>query len=378
MVQARRPESLLRETWAAYIEHGEVAAAAARSMDKPVETVRCILKECREKGYHLSDGARGAMQNAGLSGAEAKAGWIVNVDPETGSRQSTYWRAPEGDTENIIDRLRDAFEGITPAVIIPAPEYSNADLLSVYPIPDAHVGLQSWGKETGEDYDTEKATDRIKSWVAQCVASAPPSETAIILGVGDLTHADDQTNQTPRSKHQLDVDTRHFKTLDMTIAAMAAAIETAATKHRRVIVRILPGNHDTTTYMAVLFALAERYRDNARIEVQKIPGEFFAHQFGKVLIAAHHGDKAKAERLVLFMADQFPAMWGETRHRFLYTGHLHHLKSQDIGGVQHEQLRAITARDAYAVAHGYTARAQMQTITFHREHGEVSRIKVTA
>jgi hypothetical protein len=378
MVQARRPESLLRETWAAYIEHGEVAAAAARSMDKPVETVRCILKECREKGYHLSDGARGAMQNAGLSGAEAKAGWIVNVDPETGSRQSTYWRAPESDTESIIDQMRSAFEGITPAVIIPAPEYSNADLLSVYPIPDAHVGLQSWGKETGEDYDTEKATDRIKSWVAQCVASAPPSETAIILGVGDLTHADDQTNQTPRSKHQLDVDTRHFKTLDMTIAAMAAAIETAAVKHRRVIVRILPGNHDTTTYMAVLFALAERYRDNARIEVQKIPGEFFAHQFGKVLIAAHHGDKAKAERLVLFMADQFPTMWGETRHRFLYTGHLHHLKSQDIGGVQHEQLRAITARDAYAVAHGYTARAQMQTITFHREHGEVSRIKVTA
>jgi hypothetical protein len=376
MVQARRPESLLRETWAAYVEHGEVAAAAARSMDKPVETVRSILKECREKGYHLSDGARGAVQNAGLSGAEAKAGWIVNVDPETGSRQSTYWRAPEGDTENIIDRLRDAFEGITPAVIIPAPEYSNADLLSVYPIPDAHVGLQSWGKETGEDYDTEKATDRIKSWVAQCVASAPPSETAIILGVGDLTHADDQTNQTPRSKHQLDVDTRHFKTLDMTIAAMAAAIETAATKHRRVIVRILPGNHDTTTYMAVLFALAERYRDNPRIEVQKIPGEFFAHQFGKVLIAAHHGDKAKAERLVLFMADQFPTMWGETRHRFLYTGHLHHLKSQDIGGVQHEQLRAITARDAYAVAHGYTARAQMQTIVFHREKGEIMRVKV--
>jgi hypothetical protein len=367
----------LRETWAAYIEHGEVASAAARSMGKPVETVRCILKECRQKGYHLSDGARGAVQNAGLSGAEAKAGWIVNVDPETGSRQSTYWRAPEADTESIVDRLRDAFEGITPAVIIPAPEYSNADLLSVYPIPDAHVGLQSWGKETGEDYDTEKATDRIKSWVAQCVASAPPSETAIILGVGDLTHADDQTNQTPRSKHQLDVNTRHFKTLDMTISAMAAAIETAAVKHRRVIVRILPGNHDTTTYMAVLFALAERYRNNARVEVQKIPGEFFAHQFGKVLIAAHHGDKAKAERLVLFMADQFPAMWGETRHRFLYTGHLHHHKSQDIGGVQHEQLRAITARDAYAVAHGYTARAQMQTITFHREHGEVSRIKVT-
>jgi hypothetical protein len=377
MATQPRSEKLLRDTWAAYIEHGEVAAAAARSMDKPRETVRSILKECREKGFHLSEGARLAVQSAGLSGGEAKAGWIVNVDPETGSRQSTYWRAPEGETESIIDRLRDAFEGITAAPIIPAPSFSNADLLTVYPVPDAHIGLQSWGKETGEDYDTDKAAARVRDWVVSCVASSPPSETAIILGVGDLTHADDQTNQTPRSKHQLDVDTRHFKTLDVTIAAIASAVESAAAKHKRVIVRILPGNHDATTYMAILFALAERYRDNARIEVQKVPGEFFAYQFGTVLIAAHHGDKGKAERLVLFMADQYPEMWGASRQRFLFTGHLHHHKSADIGGVQWEQLRAVTARDAYAVAHGYTARAQMQAITMHKDKGEISRVKVS-
>lgn len=378
MVTQPRPQELLDKVWSAYIEHGEVAATAARSIGKPAETVRSILKECREKGYHLSDGARGAVQSAGLSGAEAKAGWIVNVDPETGSRQSTYWRAPEGETESIVDRLRSAFEGISAAPIVPAPAYSNADLVTVYPVPDAHVGLQAWGKETGEDYDTEKAASRVREWVASCVAASPASETAIILGVGDLTHSDDQTNATPRSKHVLDVDTRHFRTIDVTIAAMASAVESAAAKHQKVIVRILPGNHDPHTYMAVLFALAERYRDNARIDVQKIPGEFFAFQFGKVLIAAHHGDKAKAERLVMFMADQYPEMWGKSRHRFLFTGHLHHQKSQDIGGVQWEQLRAVTARDAYAVAHGYTARAQMQGITMHKESGEVSRVKVTA
>jgi hypothetical protein len=373
----RSPE-LLRETFDAWIANGKNAGAAARSLGRAESTFKAALDECKEKGYHLSEGARGAVISAGLSGNEAKAGWIVNVDPETGSRQSTYWRAPEADTESIIDRLRSAFDGLAASPVIAAPSYNDADLITVYPIPDAHVGLQSWGKETGEDYDTDKAAARVSEWVASCVASSPASETAIILGVGDLTHADDQTNQTPRSKHVLDVDTRHFKTLDMTIAAVAAGIESAAAKHKRVIVRILPGNHDATTYMAVLFALAERYRDNPRIEVQKIPGEFFAHQFGKVLIAAHHGDKAKAERLVMFMADQFPEMWGATRHRFLYTGHLHHHKSQDYGGVQWEQLRAVTARDAYAVAHGYTARAQMQGITMHRERGEVSRVKVSA
>jgi hypothetical protein len=97
-----------------------------------------------------------------------------------------------------------------------------------------------------------------------------------------------------------------------------------------------------------------------------------------VLIAAHHGDKAKAQRIINRLADDYAEMWGRTRHRFLWTGHLHHHKAQDIGGVQWEQLRAVTARDAYAVSHAYTARAQLQAITYHRERGEVSRVKVSA
>ena len=80
-----------------------------------------------------------------------------------------------------------------------------------------------------------------------------------------------------------------------------------------------------------------------------------------MLLAAHHGDKAKANRLVLNLADRWPEMWGRTRHRFLFTGHLHHHKSEDIGGVQWEQLRALTAKvDAYAISHAYSARAQLQ------------------
>jgi hypothetical protein len=248
--------------------------------------------------------------------------------------------------------------------------------LTLYPLADAHVGMMAWSKETGEDYDTAIACNRIADWVGRAVASSPPSETGIILDVGDLTHADDQTNQTPRSKHQLDVDTRHFRTMDLTIAALATAIECALKKHANVIVRILPGNHNPTSYLTILFALAERYRDNPRVAVQKKPGEFFAHQFGKVLLAAHHGDKAKAERMVLFLADQYAPIWGVTRHRYLFTGHLHHHKSQDIGGVTWEQLRAITASDAYAVSHAYAARAQLQAITYHRDRGEVQRVKI--
>jgi hypothetical protein len=162
----------------------------------------------------------------------------------------------------------------------------------------------------------------------------------------------------------------------MTIQAMSVCVELALSKHQRVIVRILPGNHNLNSYMAVMFALAERFRDNSRVNVQKVPGEFFVHEFGKVLIAAHHGDKAKADRLVHFLADQFAEMWGRTKHRFLWTGHLHHHKSQDIGGCTWEQLRAVTPRDAYAFSNAYTARSELQAITYHRDKGEISRVKI--
>jgi hypothetical protein len=218
----------------------------------------------------------------------------------------------------------------------------------------------------------------LRTWIEKAIAASPASHTAVVLDNGDLTHADDTQNVTPASKHKLDVDTRHFKTMEVTVEALAFAVDAALRKHERVIVRILPGNHNRESYLCVMFALAERFRDNPRVTVQRQPGEFFAFEFGKVLIAAHHGDKAKADRMVHFLADQYAEMWGRTRHRYLFTGHLHHHKAQDIGGVQWEQLRAVTARDAYAVSHAYTARAQLQGITFHRQHGEVSRVKVSA
>lgn len=302
--------------------------------------------------------------------------WIKTGKDEDGVSRSVYLRPQEEPAEDVLARIRAAFEGMEPAESVPPPVAANADLCTVYPIADAHIGLLAWGKESGRDYDTNIAADRVRSWVAQCVASSPASDTAIILDVGDFTHANDDTYQTPRSKNVLDVDTRMFRTLDIGIATLAAAAESALARHKRVRVCILPGNHDNTIYLAVMFALAERYRDDPRVTVHKQPSEFFLHEFGKVMIAAHHGDKAKADRIVHFVADEFAESWGRTKHRFLFTGHLHHAKIQDIGGMKWEQLRAVTERDAFSVSHAYTARAQLSAITYHRDRGEIQRVSV--
>jgi hypothetical protein len=367
-------DELARQAVDAWLACNRSQHSAAEMVGVPYETFRNRLKVGRARGFADDPAIRDAKAAVG-TGLNPVLAW-AKTKSDDGTSYSVLLRPDPVPVEGIIDQIREALDGFPAMPAIQPPKHAETDLLTLYPIADAHIGLLAWGKETGEDYDINTARERLIDWMGRCVQSSPASGTAVVLDVGDLLHADDQTNQTPKSKHALDVDTRHYRTVETTIATMAAAVEMAASKHERVIVRILPGNHNPTSYLAILFALAERYRDTPHIEVQKVPGEFFAYQFGKVLIAAHHGDKAKAERMVMFLADQYAAMWGRTFYRYLWTGHLHHHKSADIGGVQWEQLRALTARDAYAVSHSYTARAQLQAVTYHRSRGEVQRVKV--
>lgn len=353
------------------------AGGTMRDAAEALNVKRKTLNEWR-RGYvpPPRDGALQRAMDAVGTQAVPHSMWTI-IPPKDGEPGYSVYHKIDGEqVQDMAAKIRDALQSLPAIAPTPAPEYADSDLLTVYPLADVHIGLMAWGKETGADYDTKIAADRLVSWIGRCIAASPRSGTAVLLDVGDLTHANDQTNQTPRSKHQLDTDTRHFKTIQTAIQTLAIAIDMAAAHHARVIVRILPGNHNPEAYLAIMFALGQRYRDCPRVEVQEVPGEFFAMEHGDVMIAAHHGDKAKAERMVFFLADEYAPMWGRTRHRYLFTGHLHHHKSQDIGGVAWEQLRAVTERDAYAVSHAYSARAQLQAITFDRSRGEVQRVKV--
>jgi hypothetical protein len=56
-------------------------------------------------------------------------------------------------------------------------------------------------------------------------------------------------------------------------------------------------------------------------------------QYGKNLIGTTHGDGAKHQDLPLLMATEFPLEWSQTKHRYVYTHHVHHKTSKDYIGV---------------------------------------------
>jgi hypothetical protein len=400
MALPRLSDELAQQVVDAYIANSNNSAAAARSLDIPTNTFKDRLKVAAKRGllgpteplpgFHIKSIAMKAgdswvrqTQEPGeefaLPDGHIVKGVSALLDADGRTVQQWVKTREDGiDPLYLAERVKEIFQDMIPAGVVPAPIYTDSDLITVYGLADMHIGMYASRKETGEAYDTDIAVARLRDWVGRLVASSPASEEAVILDIGDMTHADDGRAETPQSKHKLDVDGRHFRTLDMTISAMADAIELALAKHRLVHVVILAGNHNPHSFMAILFAIAERYRENPRVVVRKDPREFWSHRFGDCLLAAHHGDKAKAERLVMFLADEYAEDWGQTKHRFIWTGHLHHHKSADIGGCRWEQLRAMTARDAYAYTNAYVARSQLQAITLHRVAGEIQRQAVSS
>lgn len=369
-------DDLAREAIEAWLLHGGQTRKAAESLGLNYHGFRTRLRIGKERGFHLSPGARGVVSAARLNPVEAKGGWLHTYGEDGKKLAATYWRPQDIPPEEFAERVRAALSDLPPPQPVNLVSSPDTDLLTLIPVADAHIGLMAWGRETGEDWDTRKGADRLVSWVNRALAALPPSSKCVLLFAGDLLHADDSRSETPASKHRLDTDTRHFKTLESVIEAVARAADAAMQYHDSVTLRFLPGNHDPHAAIAVMFALAERYRASSRVHVQKEPSEFFAYQFGKVLVTAHHGHRAKAQQMVHFIADEYASLWGRTRYRYLFTGHLHHHKSQDIGGMQWEQLPAVTARDAYTVSNAYVSRARLTGITYHRERGEIARVVI--
>jgi hypothetical protein len=356
----------------AYNEY-ENKAEAARKLGLNYHTFNSRLSNAKRSGLMLSSGAQSAIRSAGLNAHEAKAGWIVQVDPETNSRTSTYWRAPELEPESIVDLFRDAFNGITASETIAAPDLINQDLITLYPVMDAHYGMIAWGEETGsEDYDIKIATQDMRHAFSKVCALTPNSGEAILLIGGDFFHADDNRAETPKSRHKLDVDGRHWRVISTGIDLLADVIDRLLNKHHTVTVRVLRGNHDEHSHLILTFALSERYRDEPRAKIEKNPHDLFMMQWGKCLISAHHGDKAKADRLTMYLSDVCP-YWSDTRHRYMLTGHIHHDAAKDVGPLRWESLRAFCPPDAYAAGMGYASRRALQAMTFHKQDGLVLR-----
>jgi predicted phosphodiesterase len=354
----------LIEAWEAYVNcnRNKTQAAALLGLDRSTFRGRLIMAEHR--GVHLPEGIREAMASVGINNSSiVSGGWLKTKEASIQFRLEK----PSVNLEDAAAKIREALHDMPTPAFTHHPDHVMDDLLTLYPLPDIHAGMKykRWG--------LAECIDRVDRAFDYLIDKAQPSRTGVIVALGDTLHHNDRTNKT-QSGNVLDVDCTPEEAAGAMIASIARGIELALAKHEEVVVAILRGNHDRDAYLIVLYSLLERYRNEPRVQINKDDSEFFILPWEDVLFVAHHGDKAKPERLVMWIANEHREIWGRAKHCYLFTGHMHHMKMADVGGVQWEQLRAVTPRDDYATTNAYTGRAAATAITYRKGEGEVARI----
>lgn len=311
-----------------------------------------------------------------LPEGHAVKGLSVLTNPEGRIIQQWIKTRLDSAVEDVQKAFKETFKEYKGHATVPRPpKYADKDLVTVYPIADHHLGLYAWAKEVGENYDLSIGRKLLMDTAGSLIANAPSSETAVILNLGDFFHSDNNTNQTPRGKHHLDVDGRHAKILRVGIDLLIHCIQLALQRHKKVVVRCLPGNHDPYASLALTVALDTFFHKSERVKIDTDPGVFFWWRFGKVLIGSTHGELIKHHDMPGVMAAQRSKDWGLTEYRYIYLGHVHH-KSLG-GGEKHgaiwETFQSLSPKDFYSHSHGYSSGRSMVAITHHRDKGEVMR-----
>lgn len=309
------------------------------------------------EGFHL----RGVSSYYGKDG-QLRGQWV---------KSQTDKQAELAALIEALKHIADPFKGTSG--VTAAPKNADADLLTVYPIGDAHIGMYAWGEESGQDFDLDIAERNQVAAVDKLVSLAPKSALALVLNLGDFFHTDNASNRTARSGNALDVDTRWAKVFRVGVRAMRRCIDRALRRHETVSVWNVPGNHDDHTSQALSVCLAMYYENNPRVKVDLSPAAFYYLRFGRCLLGSTHGDNVKPADLPGIMAHDRAADWGETRHRHFYTGHVHHDSLKEYRGVTVETFRTLAPGDAWHARSGYRSGRDMKLDVWHREHGHINR-----
>jgi len=305
------------------------------------------------------------------------------VDPETGHETVVqYWNKTDLKKENQLEAFKSAIDelsrGIKPFAKVPAGKRKDNELLTLYTLTDFHLGMYSWADETGASWDMKIAENVLLNAFAEMMAGSPDSAVGVFAQLGDLLHWDGLLALTPTAKNVLDADTRFPLLVQTAISVCLRAVEMLLHKHDTVHVLMAEGNHDMASSVWLRAIMANTFRDNPRVTVDDSPFPFYFYRWGKTFLGWHHGHLQKMDQLPLMFASdpKFRSEYGQCEFTYIHTGHMHHQKVIDKGGILVEQHPTLSARDAHGARGFLFSNREAKAITYHKDQGERSRCTV--
>lgn len=219
------------------------------------------------------------------------------------------------------------------------------------PLSDFH-----WGLNYAEDYEYLKS--EIKDLIIE-----GHSEILFALN-GDFFHVDNFLNTTERGTRVDDVD---FERATEDAHSFVVDLLKCALEHSPYVkLSYLPGNHSPSVDYMFTYGIKQLF---PQVEVDGAIDHFKHAWLGEHSIFLHHGDKRRTStKLLEVIVSKFDVEWGESKSRYLITGHLHHEKTLSNAGVTHYQVSTPSKNTNYEKNHGFdTSESGLMVFSFDNE-----------
>jgi hypothetical protein len=241
---------------------------------------------------------------------------------------------------------------------------------------DIHIGKLASSFETGEEYNSQIAVRRVKEGIQGIIQKANGFNIDKILFVGgnDILHIDEPHRKTTAGTPQ-DTDGmwyENFLTAKKLYVDVLESLLSIADIH----FVYNPSNHDYISGFMLSDSIQSWFRKSKNITFDCSIAHRKGFKYGNNLIGTTHGDGAKQADLPLIMANEFPQWWAETKHRYVYTHHIHHKTSKDYHGITVESLRSPSGTDSWHHRKGYGIGGvkAVEGFIHSMDHGQVARL----
>lgn len=352
---------------------------------KNAELSRFLLPDANPKESdtlrkHISNlrnnkGVLDACGNLGVDPTTTPMLWLKSKNESIRVTNPLFVKPEEKQFSNLTETLIKDLQDYAPKFIeLKRVENKDSYLLVIDPA-DIHIGKLCSSFESGETYNNQVAVKRVLEGVRGILSKVSSFNIDKILFIGgnDILHIDNPQRTTTSGTPQ-DTDGMwhsNFLIAKQLYTDVLEMLLTVADVH----FTFNPSNHDYTNGFFLSQVIETYFKNCKNITFDCGIAHRKAFQYYTNLIGTTHGDGAKQMDLPLLMAVEFSKEWANTKHRYIYTHHVHHKTSKDYAGITVESLRSPSGTDSWHHRNGYQhAPKAVEGFLHCKEHGQIMRL----
>jgi hypothetical protein len=280
---------------------------------------------------------------------------------------------------NLLDDIKGLIDIHAPTY--PKIQRTKGNHLLVINPADVHIGKLAVALETGDEYNTKIATERVLEGITGLIEKSKGFNIEkVLFCIGnDILHIDNVYNTTTAGTPQ-DANGKWWQHFELALDVYVKCVE--------ILRQIAPvdvihsmSNHDYQSGFHLAHSLKSWFRNTEDVTFDISVAHRKYYKYGSNLIGLEHGDGAKMANLPLLMAQERAVEWSETKYRYWYLHHLHHkvkhkwLDTKDYIGVTVEYMRSPSGTDSWHSRKGFTGvQKAVEGFIHERNSGQIARL----